>query len=370
MHFNIRQSGSIRILYYLFASFILVSCIRKQSPAVKHEAVNQKTTNTAKETVKYTGQQLEAFLDSVGRLPVKPLTDKETFYPDSVFKNQLQPDSEISAKDFISLKAAARQGVMRAELARRIFNNKEISDSCNEKSIFLTYKAGMIPVVYYPFDKDKHKFNEFALCIGDPGHCPNAFLYFFKGNRIIARHDYYNRYDTELQHYKDNDGKTIVYYVKEFSDGSGEWWNNYFFYKYDNNKLIPVLDELQNGNTLGAWRYRPFWLESFIQKTNPLTIKMVYNQYLPDTGKQTDGTEIINDSTLVRYTWDEKSKTLQGQYNNSKISKAQILSYDISDNELLFINAYYLTLKNALHNKKSRKAVLDYLGKIKNDSKF
>ncbi|WP_295655608.1 hypothetical protein [uncultured Mucilaginibacter sp.] len=315
----------------------------------------------------YTPQQLEAFLDSVGHLPTKPLADKVAFYADSVFKSQKQMDTIISPADMTILKHAIRKGVMAVSTARRIFRNKDIDSACNEKDIFLTYKPGLIPVVFYPFDKNKNDFNEYAICIGDPGHCPNAALYFFKGNKIIALQDGYNRFGTDDGHYKDTDGKTVFYRVQEFAEGSGVGWFNYFFYKYDGDKLIPVLNELQNGNVQGPLGTRVIWLESTILKTNPLTIKMVYSQFgMKDDATIPRESLIINDSTIVQYLWDEHTKTLQGQYAKSKISKARILSYYLEHNDFLFMNSYYSTLKAALRDKAKSKLILEYLNKVKN----
>lgn len=277
----------------------------------------------------------------------------------------MQLDSVISLKDFKTLKRAARKGVIEVNTARRIFGNDDIDSNCNEKSVLLTYNKGLIPVVYFPFDTKK-EFNEFAICIGDPEHCGNAYLYFFKANRIIARHNGYNRDGLELKHYKDIDGRTVVYYNEEFARGSGTWWNNFFFYKYDGDKLIPILNELENGNAQGYSIPRVLWLESFVQKTNPLTIKMVYNDYFPDVTKDDYGRVIVDDSTSVQYIWNEQSKILEGQYEKSKISEAQILSYYLGDNDLLFINSYYKTLKGSLVDSAKRKSMLNYLNKIKN----
>lgn len=351
---------------------ILMSCDKKQKPTGKkpNHAVSQSTATSGKERkkIQYSDQELEAYLDSIGNLSTQPLADKAAFWADSVFKSQKQLDTLISVKDFELLKRAAHKGVIGVEMARRIFRNQEISFGCTTKSIFLTYKKGLIPVVYYPFDKNKNDFNEFAICVGDPGHCSNAYFYFFKSNRIIARHDGYNRFTQEPEHYKDEDGKTIVYTVQGFDNGSGIWWNNFFFYKYEGDKLIPILNELQNGNMQSFWGFRVLWLESFIQKTNPLTIKMVYyNQFADeDSDKGGYGPLIINDSTIVQYNWDERTKTLQGQYDKSKISKPQILSYYLGENDLLFMNTHYSTLKNALRDKTKMKLLLVYLNNVKN----
>ena len=178
-------------------------------------------------------------------------------------------------------------------------------------------------------------------------------------------HNFYERFASGLWHYKDADGSTVIYYIYQFSEGSGEWWFNYFFYKYDGDKLIPVLNELENGN-VDATVARALWLESSIQKTNPLTIKMVYRDEFPDTSIADFGPSIINDSTTVKYLWDEASKTFKGQYGQSKIDKSQILSYYLPGDNLLFINSHYKTLKAALLDETKRKRVLYYLSKIKN----
>ena len=93
-------------------------------------------------------------------------------------------------------------------------------------------------------------------------------------------------------------------------------------------------------------------------------MKMVYYQELYDTSGI--GHRIIDDSTFVQYSWDEKTKTLIGNYGKAKISKQQTLTYYLADNELLFINTYYKTLKTCLKDKIKRQLTLDYLNRIKN----
>jgi hypothetical protein len=378
-------------IFYLCFILIITSCLNKQKTTDKKAAAKKPIIDTvshnkfavgdtigpAHPEIKYSDKVIEAFLDSVGHLPAQPLADKAAFGADSIFKSQIPMDSAISQKDFEILKKAANKGVISVKTAMRIFNNKQIDYSCNEKSIFLTYKFRLIPVVFYPFGKNK--FDEFAICIGDPEHCPSAFLYFFKGNKIIARHAGFDRDGLDLKYFKDIDGKTVVYYRVEFTEGSGIWWYNFFFYKYDGDKIIPVLNELQNANLLqpSPWGARELWLESTVQKTNPLTIKMVYHQKLPDTllsdtdnaTRAGSGPMIVNDSTIVKYVWNEKTKTLDGQFAGSKITRAQILSYYLIDNERLFINANYKKLKALLLDKTTRKATLNYINLVKNYSK-
>jgi hypothetical protein len=335
--------------------------------------VNKGSTADTTETpiIRFSDKQLEEFLDSIGKLPTQPLADKAAFYPDSVFKSPRQLDTLISPTDTKILKRAIHKGVMAVKTARRIFNNNAISYHCNTKSIFLNYRVGLIPVIYYPFNTNK---GEYGICIGDPDNCLNAYLYFFKGNRIIAKHDLYQRHSDKLRWFVDGDGESVVYYSKEFDEGSGVWWFNTYFYKYEGNKLLPVLDEINNANLLqpSPWGARELWLESSIQKTNPLTIKMVYHQELPNTtvfDRDTDTTrqniQIVNDSTIVQYDWNQKTKTFEGQYVRSKITKPQIISYYLVDNEVLFINCYYNKLKAFLSDKKTRDQTLYYLNLVK-----
>jgi len=318
--------------------------------------------------LQHTKRQLEDFLDSVGHLPTGPLANKAAFYADSVFTHQQQMDTLISIKDLNTLKKAIRKGAINVKSAVRIFKNPKIDASCTEKSINLTYKPGLTPIEFYPFSKNKNGFDEYGICIGDPDHCENACLYFFKGNKVIAMHIFYERFAPGLHHYKDSDGKTVIYYEFDFNEGTGNWWFNYFFYKYDNDKLIPVLNELANGNSQGGYNTRVLWLKSSIQKTRPLSIKMVY--YDQFTSPMTDspyvyGPRFLDDSTIVKYSWDGRKKKLVGNYDQTKIKKAQILTY-YGGNELLFINAYYETLKASLHDKEKRKGTLGYLDLVMN----
>jgi len=335
--------------------------INRNHTTSSSKAAIEKSTNP----IHYSDRELEAFLDSIGKLPTQPLVDKVAFYADSVFLNQLPTSKTLSPEQFDLVQQAARTSVISISSAQRIFPDVAIDSICNASRIDLTYQKGLVPVVYYPFNREG--FDEFALCIGDPEHCPNAVLYFFKGNKIIAKHDGYSRFfGLDLKHYKDSDGRTVVYYVHEFTEGSGVWWNNYFFYKYDGDTLLPILNELQNGNLQSPWGFRIFWLESTIQKENPLTIKMVYYVQLPDTTKPDLGSRIIDDSTLVRYETSEPTKKLVARYQNSKITGSQVLSYYVEDNDLLFINSYYKTLKKALRDTGQKRATLNFLNEEKN----
>lgn len=358
--------------FLAIVTLILLAGYTNNHKAATRKSLIARTTpnSVAVEAKQYNNRQLEAFLDSIGHLSQQALMHSVAAMPDSAFRSQIPLDTLLCRADFDTLKWAALKGVMLAQTARRIFRNKDISDSCNTASVLKSYKVGLIPVIYYPFSANKHAFKEFAVSIGDEWHCGNAILYFFSGNRIIARDEGYNRDGLELDHYRDADGKTIVYYNRNFGTGSGTWWDQFNFYKYENNRLIPVLDELENGNIQPPF-FRARWLESTILSTRPLTIKMVYYQSfttitsLPDTTYYNSSTNFIDDSTIVRYAWDEQSKMLKGNYEQSKLNKAQIMTYYPDGNEYLFINSYYKLLKHLLKDDKQREWVLAYLNKVR-----
>lgn len=355
----------MKITIYILTFFFLTSCgNHKKNSNVTSNKLNSIKTDTLsveKPQIQYNEEQLEYFLDSIGSMETQSLANKVSFTADSTFKNRLKMDKLISESDFSKLKQAIKEKdeidrVINTNTAKSIFGEIQVDSSFLEE--------GKIPITFYSFDKRKTDFNEYAICLGYPNMDWSCVLYFFNGNKIIAKHNIYHRYGLEIEHFKDSDDKTIIYYRENLSSGSGIWQFNFYFYKYYDGKLIPILNELENGNLQCCFGERIYWLESFIVKKNPLKMKMVYYQELYDTNGT--GHRIINDSTFVQYIWDEKTKTLVGDYEKTKINKQQTLTYFLADTELLFINAYYKTLKYNLKDQTNRQLTLDYLNKIKN----
>lgn len=308
------------------------------------------------------GWQPEAFLDSVGRLPIAPLIADATHYADSVFVHQPAQNRVVSAADIRLLKQTQQTGFIKIQVARRILGDTSISLRRNAVVEDDSISAlGLVRVRYLPFGAD-----EYGLDVGVSGHQGSA-MYFFKGNRLIARHESTYIYGQSLKHYRDAEGHTVVYYIYGFLRGSGNWWNQYFFYRYEGSRLVPVLSELQNGNQtgFGSMGARNYWLETSVQQTNPLTLKMVYHVEMPDTADTAPS--LFNDSTLVTYHWDPIAHRLEGQYAASKITYPQVLSYYASDTDLLFTNAYYSQLKKALADPTKRPATRRYLWAMRGD---
>ncbi|WP_295800553.1 hypothetical protein [Mucilaginibacter sp.] len=369
----------MKTFYGIFFILALLSCNNKPTSAVKMDApkkVDKRPPPAEKAIVKYTDKQLEAFLDSVGHLQQQPLADRVAFGVDSTFNNFTKPMNRVvPAAEFDQLKKAIKARMIAPKLARAIFGEFSGDSTCNANGLLDSVKKGYVHLSYFPFDK----LRQFAVRVSDAEHCNGSDLYFFRDNKIIAKQDGYNRYfDDDIKYYPAGDGNTIVYRMIEFNRGSGIWWNQYFFYKYDGDQLMPVLTIPENINLLqpSPWGLRELWFETKIKRTTPLTIKMVYHQTLPDTHEPGDFDSvsnshrpmIVNDSTIVKYSWNEQTKTLQPSFTGTKVNQAQILSYYLNDNELLTINAFYSKYQKMMLNKKKRPYLLNYLNTVKNYS--
>lgn len=316
----------------------LVGCVQKKAPVDENVR-----------PMSYEESYLESFLDSVGRLPIEPMVRKARKFSDSIYYN--------GQKMSVQLTPADRQMLLQGKMIPEKLAQKYHWDY-DTSMVF----EGKLYLVVLPFDKDIKNPEKFAFYLGIEGNIAGSEcdLYFVDKNTCIAKHHVYHRYGLELDYYVDTEGKTVVYYKENFTSGTGIWWFDFYFYRYDNGALKPILSELQNGNLSMIPSYHGRWLESSVISTKPLTLKMVY--YL--TGE--NGEDIINDSTEVKYKWDAASQTLRGDYKHSKLSREQVLSYNLgSPNDLFFIRAHYNTFKQLLKDRGKRKLVLYYLNDVK-----
>lgn len=304
--------------------------------------------------IQYSERELRFFLDSIGQMPFEVFKPFVAFTADSIFYLQYQANKELSKEDFKQLQQAAKLNKMNTATATRIFGKDNLDSALFETDI--------IDVQFYFFNK-KEDWNEFALTLGDSSGRWNTNLYFFKNNKFISKHFVNHHYGLDLEHFKDSDGKTVVYYRQNFVSGTGIWWFNFNFFKYDGANLKPVLNILQNSNLQAPWSNRVFWFDATLEETNPLSFKFVYSQEFFDT---VSSPKFINDSTEVSFSWNDSLKIFEGDFSKAKISNNQILSYYVTDNELLFINTYYKTIRANLSKSDLKAATLNYLNAIKN----
>ena len=342
---NLLTLSMSRLLLFLFSVLIALG---------QHTAVAATGQDTA---IIYPDTVLVRFLDSVGHLPSGGLMQDVGRYSDSLFYSQQEINSILSPNDMASLKEACRNRYMDTGDARRILPGVgTIIDSQ-----FAGYET--IPVRLYSFGTHKHSFTDFAILPGNDMQW-DCDLYFFHKNHLLARHNIYHHYGLELAHYKDRDGHTVVYYKRNYQSGTGIHWYNYQFYKFYNNRLVPVLNEIASAAVGMPWNYRVRHLHATVLNTNPLTMKMVFEQDITQDFVHQLAIQ-RKDSVVVRYTWNKALCRYVPQYGH-KLPKQQILTYYLERNELLFLNTNYRMLKRGLANRCKRKQILFYINQVKN----
>ncbi len=323
--------------------------------------VKNNSTNTTK-TVQYAEKELVSLLDSIGGLNPNGWTEKLTFIVDSILLNQIKLNYKVIATDFKELKSATEIGEINLSLAKRIFPQLEI-----DHNLASNLENNKLPLILYSFDNNPKTFNEFAILIAyDGGLSWNNDIYFFKADKIIAKHKIFHRYGLELKHFKNELNETTIYYKVNYESGTGVWWNQFNFYRYDYNELLPTLTEIENINLQYSWGMREYWIESTILDTKPLKLKFVFNNQFTDSlGNQIN---FIKDSTEIVYKFDTKKKIYEPDFVDSKLNKLKLLTYFHADNELLFVNVNYDLFEKELNSNEEvkREAILKYLNELKN----
>lgn len=322
-----------------------------------------KTTNkdTTRRTL-YSEKELISLLDSIGKLNPESWVKELTFIIDSTLNNQSNLDIKLNSLDFKKLKATAKNSKLGLDFAKKIFPKLELDSSLMEN-----VTDNKLPIGFYSFDKNKDDFKEFAISTGyDNGLFWENNVYFFKADKIIAKHQIFHRYGLTLKHFKNENNQTVIYYKVNYGSGAGIWWHQFNFYRYNNDSLLPILTEIKNINLQYPWSIRAYWIEATIINTKPLKLKFIFNNQFIDTlGNQI---EFINDSTEITYNFDRKKEAYIPNFTNSNLNRLKLLTYFLADNELLFVNTYYDLLKKEINgsNQLKRKAILTYLNELKN----
>ncbi|PJJ08629.1 hypothetical protein CLU83_1915 [Flavobacterium sp. 1] len=345
---------------FFFALLGLTAC-KNQTVNKRNVSADKDSTNSIP-TVQYSEKELITLLDSIGNLNSNGWTEKLTFQVDSTLNNQIKLNNKLSRTDFKVLKTATKSGEIDLDVARRIFPQLEIGSNLASNS-----ENKKLTIGFYSFDNNKKDFNEFAISIGyDGGLAWNNDVYFLKSDKVIAKHKIFHRYGLELKHFKNEINETVLYYKVNYESGTGIWWNQFNFYRYDKEELLPTLTEIENINLQNSWSIRTYWIESTILDTKPLKLKFVFrNQFTDTLGNQI---EFINDSTEIKYKFDTNKKIYEPEFSDVKLNRLKLLTYFHAENELLFVNINYDLFKRELNSNDQvkRQAILNYLKELKN----
>lgn len=277
-----------------------------------------------------------ALIDSISQLNPDDLSKNILTLSDSVFYNQKQFQHTIDQKTFENLKKTFISGKLTIAQAEQLFPDFP-------KDSIKMFDDNQFEIELHTFNENQ--WDEFAISFSDNSFWI-SYIYFFQQNKIIGKHTVFHKYGLEMNHFKDENNKTVVYYWCNFMNGTGIWWNQNQFYRYDDQQLTPVLSELQNINLQTSWSLRSFWIDAYVVNTKPLQIKYIYDsQFEQETDEPKD---FINDSTIVTYHLNDKG-IYQGDFSNSKLNYKQLLSFYLTDNNLLFVNAYANELRTILN---------------------
>lgn len=317
----------------------------------------KKDTTTYTSSMQYSEKELVSFLDSIGKLDPQDCIKEEPYWIDSILNSQTPLNITINNRYFEWLKKELGEDTelteIDIELAKQLFPISDLKDYQNK-----------VPIQFFPF---REKFKEYAIAIGYVGD--ECDLYFYKDNRLISKHYVYYKYSLDMKHFVGEDGKTVILYAVNFASGSGIWWHQYNFYKYEGNSIIPILTEIKNSNcqSIGG-PSRSFTIESEMINYNPLQLKFSYTDDFNFQIENTSPLQINNDSTIVTYNYDKVTKKYIPDFTNSKLNKYKLMSYQlISDHNLLFINTNCEALKNVIDSKDQaiKYPILAYLNEIK-----
>ncbi|QXP60847.1 hypothetical protein [Olleya sp. HaHaR_3_96] len=307
--------------------------------------------------ITYSKQELSFLLDSIGHIDSNRWTKKMSNLVDSTLNNQTKLHHTLNGLDFETLKTVVQNGSIEIALAKQLFNATTFDSN--------TINNDRLPITYYSFDKNEKDYNEFAIIIGD-SLLWDTTVYFFKSNTIIAKHRIFHRYGLEIKHFKSKYDNTIFYYTVNYLSGSGIWWNQFNFYSYNKDHIRPVLTEINNSNLQAPWGSRSYKIEATITNTNPLVFQFKYENQLTDTTNNT--VAFNNDVTKVTYQYNTTDKKYVPNFTNTTLNRPKLLSYFITDNDLLFVNSNYQLFRKQLNSKNKLKqdAALNFLNALKN----
>jgi hypothetical protein len=333
------KTGFMRQILYGFFAWValfggLYSCIQKKTPQVEHV-----------QTEKYSETRLKDFLDSVGHLSAFDLGKgfATNFY--DIGDNIEYFDHALDEKDISMLKVAMKTNYLDTAVLKKLPlpHHEEYRES------YGTY------VTLYSFDDHPEDMDCFAFCFGGVGALEESDWFFFKSKKLVARHHILHRLDLKMGHFKDYDGNVVVHYNVSIRGGTGFGNSEYHFFKYDQDKLIPVLAEVKHSGMGLLIDYDLKDIEAEILKTQPLTIKFNYLRNFGHSHFNPIPQTIIEDSTLVTYHWENTCKCFVGDYRQSKLNEQQLLSFRLDKDDVYFANAHYKTLKNHLNGTDSLK---------------
>ncbi len=334
--FNFRAMKIVKIGFVLLILFLFGSC-------------NFKKTNKSKKVLFETKMQL--FFDSIKNISSENLVQKAQFIADSTFHSFKVHNQSISKNNFKLLMQAVEKQEISYNQFNRIFNFKIDAYFTN---------SGKIQIRFFSFCK-KDSLQHYAIVLGNKDLTWESKVFFFERDRLISEHNVFHKYGLELDFFLDLDMQPIVYYSFNFESGTGVWWFNYFFYKFSNGTIEPVLNILQRSNLNFPLQNRIYSYEAELINFLPLTFKVKYLQEI--FGENGKSLQLINDSSIFVYRWNSNfNKFLPDSHN--KLSHYQIISYYLGETDFLFIKTHTTEFTNAVKVDSLKSIIFSYFNSL------
>lgn len=316
----------------LFGS--LYSCKQQEGPQVAYV-----------QTEKYSETRLRDFLDSVGHLSALDMGKglATNFY--AIGDDIEHFNHAFGDKDISMLRVAMKTNFLDTAVLKKL----PLPHHEEYRENNATY------VTIYSFDDHPEDMDCFAFCFGGVGALEESDWFFFKSKKLVARHHILHRFDLKMEHFKDYDGNVVVYYNVSVRGGTGFGNSEYHFFKYDQDKLIPVLAEVEHSGKGLMFDYDLKDIEAEIIKTRPLTMKFNFLRNFGHSNFNPIPQTIIEDSTLVTYHWKNTCRCFVGDYGQLNLNEQQLLSFRLDKDDVFFANAHYETLKKYLNGTDSLK---------------
>ena len=280
---------------------------------------------------------------------------------DSFFLSHTVYNIEMTDNDYEQLKNGCRARNLPMD-----FLHKILPDYIPDPEIYIDVERSVYPVDYYVFSENQNSFDYYVV-IPEKGGASSFSAYFFKGKTLIERHDIYQDEFLKIEYFKTDFGACVIYYPQLFISITGSFWENYFFYRYtDDNRLIPVLNELHTSHFTMPWNAKTFLYDTEITNVNPLKIAMRYE--LSVTNMETREQELwMTESTETSYKWNDSLQQYIPDFQNKLFDRDRIASFYLFQNELLFIHCFADELKQMLLGKDPEKSRLtsSYLNKVR-----
>jgi hypothetical protein len=353
---KIRHSNMRYKIIAIFFIFILNCCKTNNPKTNANQNLQDSINNEFDLKTIFSESEKFLYMDSISKINPREMIFKIAHDVDSVFNSSILINKTLSDREFIEIEKSKETGKISLKTARKVFNFTQDSIWIEKDSVFLKY-----------YDLDNYM--DYAICFGEPSVTWENDFFFLKKNRLLIKRHIYHHGNLNFKFFQDVDNNTVVYWTECFGTGTGVWQYNYFFLKYFNQKIIPILNIIQNGNLRVGVSYRNFWIESKIVSTNPLKMKFEFNMDLPNESLN-DRVEILNDSSTIDFCWNENKTKLLGNFNE-KLKMSDIYCYYINTTENYNILQNINLLKKFLNGTDSlkRKAVLYYLDNIMKETR-